>query len=208
MLQIASSLTGSYILIGDFNENVNTTEQSSTIFRTIMKDNQLEAAIPVSKSSTDGNTQIDICFATSPILPQVQATYSESYFSYHKPVLCNILPPMTSPQFAVVPLTSSGERTPVAPMRPLHLSPVPSTSSAIPTSPQFLAESSTSSGERTPVAPMRPLRISPVPSTSSAVPTFRRSTRKRKQINRMNIWKKFRDDVRAEQPWFYLKPVR
>ena len=77
------------LLVGDFNINVKNYEDwnLATIKLTnqFMKNNQLHFSLPMNQSSTDLETQIDLCFST---ISPIQCNYYESFpvFSYHKPI--------------------------------------------------------------------------------------------------------------------------
>nr|XP_018914195.1 PREDICTED: uncharacterized protein LOC109042086 [Bemisia tabaci] len=86
MLTSGFEASSKVILIGDFNQNI--VQESQTLFSRFLSETypNLVNCIDNKESSTDGGTQIDICFSTSQC--NLYAGYSESYFSYHKPVLC------------------------------------------------------------------------------------------------------------------------
>ncbi len=69
------------IVIGDFNVDFSSTgEQVISLF----KSRNLHPALDLQTSSSDGCTHIDSCFTN---IKNIKATFYESTFSYHKPIL-------------------------------------------------------------------------------------------------------------------------
>lgn len=71
------------MFVGDFNINVKTDKTIIEFF----KEFGLEFNIEESTSSTNGFTQIDLIFSN---IKNITAEYSESLFSYHKPIVITI----------------------------------------------------------------------------------------------------------------------
>jgi hypothetical protein len=67
-------------IFGDF--NINFLDKESVYYKKMFKDFGFAQNTPL-EASTDGNTSIDVCFSN---IVGMEASYYESYFSYHKPV--------------------------------------------------------------------------------------------------------------------------
>ena len=73
------------VVFGDFNININNKSDSDSLL-TFMENFGLINSIGYDLSSTNYNTQIDICFTSMNLTKQLRSGYFESLYSYHKPI--------------------------------------------------------------------------------------------------------------------------
>jgi hypothetical protein len=73
------------VVFGDFNININNKSDSDSLL-TFIENFGLVNSIGYDLSSTNYNTQIDICFTTKNLAKQLRSGYFESLYSYHKPI--------------------------------------------------------------------------------------------------------------------------
>ncbi|CAH0390253.1 unnamed protein product [Bemisia tabaci] len=87
MLQVTLKTKKKVILLGDFNQDVGKFDRNENIcFENLLNSKNFVTKIDPRESSTNEGTQIDICFSTTAC--DLTASYSECYFSYHKPIIC------------------------------------------------------------------------------------------------------------------------
>jgi len=84
MLQKAFEISSNkVIVIGDLNIDL-ASKPNDNLFK-ILREKELSYRLPAGLYSTNGNTQIDIAFAN---LDMIDFCFYESYFSYHRPIIC------------------------------------------------------------------------------------------------------------------------
>jgi hypothetical protein len=73
------------VIFGDFNVNINNKLESDSLL-SLMNKYGLKNTIGYDLSSTNYNTQIDLCFNTLNLTLKLKAGYFENLYSYHKPI--------------------------------------------------------------------------------------------------------------------------
>lgn len=84
VIQAAVNTGKSVIFIGDFNIDLRKHPHHKLFEDTRIRTFDLKVTVPVNESSTNSNSQIDLCFSNCESL---QTSYYESYYSYHKPIM-------------------------------------------------------------------------------------------------------------------------
>lgn len=68
------------VIVGDFNIDISDNKEKSFLYQ--FAENNFNLQLPLNSSSTNYNTQIDLCFANF----HFDCKYYENYFGYHKAI--------------------------------------------------------------------------------------------------------------------------